>query len=258
MFKKLLLVGVIAAVAVVGLRGTKFFGYAKQEVASWREAIDDQIPVEKKIAQMRKDVGALDKDIEKVKTELATAIVRVRDLTGETADMRVAVDAEQKAILARGEALKNALDGKPEKDGTVKVNAVSAAEAKDRLRRDVNLLKAKRTHLEGLEKALAQQERAKEILEKQFDEMRRQKEELKVQIDAVEAEYKALQLQQMESKYQTDDTRLAKIKESLRSLRNKLDVEKEKLNLTPKVHEAPVTSTTSAESVDDILAPLTK
>jgi hypothetical protein len=62
----------------------------------------------------------------------------------------------------------------------------------------------------------------------------------------------------MESKYQTDDTRLAKIKESLRGLRNKLDVEREKLKLTPKVYEAPTSPTGAEQTVDEILAPLTK
>ena len=88
--------------------------------------------------------------------------------------------------------------------------------------------------------------------------MRNQKRELGAQIDAVEAEYKALQLQQIESKYQTDDTKLARIKESLRTMRTKLDVEKEKLKLTPKVHEAPASTTGAEQSVDEILAPLTK
>ena len=41
-------------------------------------------------------------------------------------------------------------------------------------------------------------------------------------------------------------------------MRTKLDVEKEKLKLTPKVHEAPASTTGAEQSVDEILAPLTK
>jgi chromosome segregation ATPase len=261
MFKKLLVVGVIAAAAVFVLKGTKFFGYAKQEVASWKEALEDQIPVEKKIAQMRKDVASLDKDIEAVKTELATAIVRERDLTAQTTELRTVVNAEQNRVLAQGEAIKDVAE-KANANNSVTVkygnSMISVADAKERLIRDVAVLKNKKVQLTALEQAATQHGRIKETLEKQFDEMRRQKEELKAKIDAVEAEYKALQLQQMESKYQTDDTRLARIKESLRGLQTKLDVEREKLKLTPKVYDAPVTPTGGEQSVDDILAPLTK
>lgn len=257
MFKKLLLVGVIAAAGVFVLKGTKFFGYAKQEVAEWKNWADDQVPVEKKIAQMRKDVVALDGDLERVKTELATSIVKVRELTAQESDLRAVVTAEQKALQARGDAIRDAVAGKPDDDRT-KVNAVSVADAKERLARDVSVWTSRKTHLDALAQSKAHHERIKETLERQFDELRRQKEDLKAQIDAVEAEYKALQLQQIESKYQTDDSRLARIKENLRTMRHKLDVEKEKLKLTPKVHEAPASTAGAEQSVDEILAPLTK
>jgi chromosome segregation ATPase len=261
MFKKLLLVGVIAAAGVFVLRGTKFFGYAKQEVAEWKTWADDQVPVEKKIAQMRKDVVGLDNDLERVKTELATAIVRVRELDGQTTELQTVVKAEQNQLLAYGESIRDVAErANAGGSATVKYGSstISVADAKERLARDVNILKTKKAQLAFLEQSKAEHERIKETLEKQFDEMRRQKEQLRVEIDAVEAEYKALQLQQIESKYQTDDTRLARIKESLRGMRHKLDVEKEKLNLTPKVHKAPASTTGAEQSVDEILAPLTK
>jgi chromosome segregation ATPase len=258
MFKKLLLVGVIAAAGVFVLKGTKFFGYAKQEVAEWRNWADDQVPVEKKIAQMRKDVAGLDKDLEKVTTELATAIVRVRELEGQTTDLRAVVGAEHKNLQARGEAIRDKLAARPEQGETVRINAVSVTDAKERLARDVKVWESRKTHLDALTQSLDHHRRIKETLEKQFDEMRQQKEFLKAEIDSIEAQYKSLQLQQIESKYQTDDSRLARIKESLRSLRHKLDVEKTKLELTPKVHDAPASTTGAEQTVDEILAPLTK
>ena len=141
MFKKLLLVGVIAAAGVFVLKGTKFFGYAKHEVVSWKDWADDQVPVEKKIAQMRKDVVGLDKDLERVKTELATAIVKVRELDGQAAELTTIVEAEQTTVLARGEAIKDAATEKVEfRKGTF----ISIPEAKERLARDVSILKTRR------------------------------------------------------------------------------------------------------------------
>jgi len=251
MMKKLLLVGVVAALAVVGLRGTRFLGYAKNEVASISEWADDQIPVEKKIEQMRKDVADLDRDIERVKSELAREIVDVRDLTNQVGVFRAQVEKEQKTLTARGQEIK---------DATEKVSigreVVSVSEAKDRLKTDVDSHLKRKSQLGNLEKALAHRERIKETLAKQLDGMAKQKQQLKAEIDAVEAEFKALQLAQIESKYQNDDTRLSKVKENLAALRKKLDVEKERLKLSPVGREdaAPVGAT---QSVDDILAPLT-
>jgi hypothetical protein len=60
----------------------------------------------------------------------------------------------------------------------------------------------------------------------------------------------------MESKYQTDDTRVAKVKEDLRKLGTKLDVLREELKLTQKVSEEPGPNV-SGKSAGDIVAPLT-
>jgi hypothetical protein len=71
MCKKLLLVAVIGVAAFAALRGTKFFGLAKQEIADAQTWLDSQIPVEKEIARLKKEVSALDKDRAKVADLLA-------------------------------------------------------------------------------------------------------------------------------------------------------------------------------------------
>lgn len=252
MLKKLVLAGVVAAVAVVAVKGTRFFGYAKQEVKSLATWADSQVPVEKKIEQMRGEVATLDRDIDQVATGLATEIVAVRNLTTQTDAKRTALAAEQKALLARGEGLKDT----PER---VKFGGefISAGEAKDRLKRDVDLHLTRKRELASLEKSLSHRERTKETLEKQLHGLKKQKEELKVEIDAIEADYKALQLQQIESKYQTDDTRLSRIKAQLQDMKTKLEVEKTKLELTPVVREEGQPADPH-QSVDAILAPLSE
>jgi len=221
MLKKLILVGVVAALAGVGLRGTKMLGYAKTEVATIHEWADDQISVADKINTMRREVGGLDREVERVRDELAKEIVDVRDLTADVNARRVQLDTERKGLIARGEELS---------DKTEKVSigrlVVSAAEAKDMLQRDVTLFQKKKQQLDSLEQTLGHRERIKETLAKQLDGMSRQKQQLKAEIDAVEAEYKAVQLAQIESKHQRDDTKLSNVKESLAAMRKKLDVEK--------------------------------
>lgn len=249
MLKKLILTAVVAAAAVAALRGTRAIHYAKSEAASIQEWADDQIPVEKKIAQMRKDVSGLDRDVDRVKDELAKEIVEVRELTGDVARYRAQVEGEAKLLAATGAKIKDATE-----KVSVGKSMVPVAEAKENLQRDVRLHLKHKTQLDNMEKTLASRERIKETLEKQLDGMVKQKQELRVEIDAIEAEYKTVQLRQIESRYQRDDSRLSKVKETLRDLRKKMDVERERLNLAPKgAEDAPVAVT---QSVDDILAPL--
>lgn len=251
MLKKLLLIAVVAVAAGVALKRTKVATYAVTEAESIREWADDQIPVEKKIGQMRKDVSGLDRDVERVKDELAREIVEVRELTNHVASLQDRVKGEETALVRRAEELKTAT-------GKVAVGrtTLSVAEAKDQLKRDVDLAVKRKQQLASLEKTLGHRERIRDTLEKQLDSMLKQKQELKAEIDAIEAEYKSLQLAQIESKYQRDDSRLARVKESLTALRKKLDVERVKLDLAPKGVEEP-TATATGQTVDQILAPLT-
>lgn len=251
MFKKLLLVAVIGVAAFAALRGTKFFGYAKHEIESAKNWMEDQIPVEKEIARLRKEVSSIEKDRGKVANELAKEIVEVRYLREDVDKMRAEVKDEGDRLHAKAQEIK---------DATTQVKygrlLVSVAEAKERLRADVAQHLVRKTTLKNQEQALAMRERTKESLEKQLDTLKRQKDELAVQIDAFEAEYRSLQLEQMQSKYQTDSTRLAGIKESIRNLKKNLEVEREKLNLAPRVMEESPTVSATGQSVDDIMAPL--
>lgn len=253
MFKKLLIVGLIAGGAAVVLKGTKFFGYVKQEVASLRGEWEDSIPVEKKIALLRKEVAALDKDISKVKDELAKEIVITSRLTTEVTEKHAAVNADRKRIDAFGAQIKEATT-------SVKVGntAFSIPEAQARLKKDVDTHLLRKKTLASLEQALTHHEKIRDTLKRTVEEMARQKESMEAEIDTVEAEFKALQLTQIESKYQRDDTRLAKIKQDLAKLRDSVKVAEVRASLdTPTKADAPVTTNSVApESVDDILAPL--
>lgn len=250
MLKKLLLVAVLAGVATVAIKGTRAGRMVKTEVSSLRDWADDQIPVEEKIKQMRHDVANLDRDVERAKSELAKEIVEVRDLTNKLGAFRAQIQDENKSLVQRGSDLK---------DATEKVSVgkliVPVGEAKDRLKRDVALHVKKKEQLASLERTLASRERIRDTLAKQLDSMAKQKYDMTTQIDAVEAEYKTLQLAQIESKYQNDDTRLSKVKEDLAALQKKLDIEKEKLNLAPVGREE-TAGIGSTQSVDEILAPL--
>lgn len=261
MFKKLLLVAVIGVAAFAALRGTKFFGLAKQEIAEAQSWVESQIPVEKEISRLRKEVGSLDKDRVKVQNLLANEIVEVRYLRENTDELRTALATEEERLHASAEEIK-AAEGV--KGATTKVKygraTVPVTEAKAMLKADVARYGIKKSTLDNMEKNLSFREKNKDVLDKQLDVLKRQKEDLSIQLDRLEAEYKTLQLEQMESKYQSDNTRLASIKESLRGLQKKLEVERVKLNLSPRVNDEGTGSGiggSNTQSVDEIMAPVT-
>lgn len=251
MCKKLLLVAVVGAIAFSFLKGTRIFNYAKTEVANVGEWVESQIPTEKKIQQLRKEVKQLDKDIEKAQTALVAEIVDVERLSKDLSTMKSEVQAEEKKVLALGEKLK---------DTTEKINygrfTVSPDEAKNLLASDVKRVTARKNTVSSMEQTLNARERIKDALQKQVEGLRRSKLELVVAIDRLEAEYKVLQYQQIESKYQTDDTRLANVKQSLRDLQRDVDIQRTKLKMAPTIMDEGAPA--SGLSVDEILAPLTK
>jgi len=240
---------VVAAIAVAGLSVTGVF-----DAHSWAERkLEKHTTPEKKLEQLRKEVDGLDKDIDKTAGELAKAIVEVKDLTRETTALRAAVESEGKTLASRGQAIKDATGRVAYGNSTLTVD-----EAKSRLRRDVDTHVKRKRHLENLEKALATREQIRAKLQEQLDAQIAQKEDLRAALDNLEADLKDLQLQQIESKYQNDDSRMAQVKEKIRKMEKDIEVQKQKLQLLPKVHEEPsATTPTRSESVDEILAPVT-
>ncbi len=249
MCKKLLLVAVVGAIAFSVLKGTKLFNYAKSEVASVGEWVESQIPTEKKIQQLRKEVKQLDKDIDKAQSALVAEIVDVERLAKDLGTMKSDVAAEEKKVLALGEKLK---------DATEKISygrfTVSPDEAKNLLAGDVKRVTARKNTVGSMEQTLNARERIKDALQKQVEGLRRSKVELVVAIDKLEAEYKVLQYQQIESKYQVDDSRLSGVKQSLRDLQRDVDIQRTKLKMAPTIMDEGAPA--SGLSVEEILAPL--
>lgn len=251
MCKKLLIMAVVGALAFTALRGTKFFGYAKQEVAGAAEWLDSQVPTEKKIQQLRKDTKQLDREIDKAQNAYVAEIVDVERLAKDIAALKSEVTTDEAKVVAMGQKIKDAKE-----KVTYGRFAVSQDEALQLLQSDTKRVVARKATLASMEQTLNARERIKDALQKQLDGLRRNKQELTVAIDKLEAEYKVLQYQQIESKYQADDTKLAAVKQSLRELQREVDIQRQKLKLAPTVSDDGPPAT--GLSVDEILAPLAK
>ena len=249
-FKKLLIVGAVVGAGFLALKGTKIFGHAKNEVASLVEWAESNIPPEKEIARLRKDVSALDKDIKNVGAALAKETVEVKYLKEDAGKLRTQVSADHEKIVARGQVISDATE-------KVKFGSrmISATEAKELLRADVQRHVSKKKSLDAMETSIVAREKVKEALERQLDELKKKKIELAAEIDTIEAEFNMLKYKQMESKYSFDDSRLSKIKQSIQDLRKRHDIQVAEMNLAPLVRDDQ--PSVDSQTVDDILAPLT-
>ncbi len=249
LLKKLLLVGVVAGGTVYAVKNTRVGGHVRheaQEMVAWAES---QVPVEKKIAKLRKDVSFLNKDIDRAAGSLAKEIVEVRLLAQDVAEQRAALGKDKVALLARGKALEDGLKvGATDK-------APPAPGAMDRLKLDVTRFKDGERRVSTNERMLDLKEKNKAALEGQLTTLKTKKLELETAISLAETKYKELQLAQMESRFQSDDTRLSKIKADLRELNKELDIKAEELKLAPAVHEE-VKPAGEHQTVGEILSPL--
>ena len=252
MLKKMVVLGVIGFVAVSALGGTKIASYIRSEIRDARERAENNIPPEKEIARLRSELKLLDKDIMTVVNQLAKERVEVRQLQEKNEELAAKQSKDKELLTARAAAIKSC-NGDTLTWGT---RTLTVDAAKTELEDGVKRFAANQKSLDSMEATLAIRVKNRDVLEKQLEVLKNQKTELAVAIDAMESELAALKLQQMESKYQTDDTRLAKIKEDLRKLKTKVEVEREKLKLMPAALDAPAAPSTSGKTVDDIMAPL--
>jgi chromosome segregation ATPase len=251
--KKLILVAVIGFLAVSAARGSKWFSYVRSEIAGARDWAKGQIPPEREIARLRSELKLLDRDVMTVVNQVARERVEVTQLKEQVDALRTRQSTDKELLQARAAAVKDA-EANAETYVSFGNRRVGLNSAKAELEEGVRRFTANQKSLETLEATLAAREEVRDALEKQLEELKNQKQVLSASIDALEAQVNRLKLEQMKSKYQTDNTRLAKIKEAMRELQTKIDIEREKLKLMPAVLDAP--ASTPARSVDEIMAPL--
>jgi len=248
MLKKLVILAGVGFVAVFALKETRMASYIRSGVSAIREEAENFIPPEQEIARLRNEIKELEKDRNKVINQLATERVQIKNLKEKADELRAQQVKDKDMLQTRAEAIKKATEYVNFGD-----RKLTVAEAKGELETGVKRFTANQKSLESMDVTISHREKIKENLEKQFDTLKNQQTDLVAAVDALEAELSNLKLQQMESKYQTDDSRLAKIKEDIRTLRTKMDIEHEKLKLMPAALEG---SSNSGKSIDDIMAPL--
>jgi chromosome segregation ATPase len=258
MIKKLLIVAVVGGLAVAAVKGTKWASYVRSEVKSWRDAAEDAVPPETEIARLRGEVKNLDEDTIKIVKQLARLQSDQADLTAREKALETKKSQVAELLRSRESAMRDAEAKAKSGESNVKVTfgdqQFSLATGLLKLKETVRDYKDLEKELNHVHAKADTQQRIIDKLERQRLEMNRLKTDLDLAIDGLEEQVQSLNLQQMESKYQTDDTRVAQIKESIAKVNKRLDIQRRELSMLQDA--MPQAKTTPTESVDEIMAAL--
>ncbi|MBY0513071.1 MAG: hypothetical protein K2P78_04070 [Gemmataceae bacterium] len=258
MIKKLIVVAVVGGLAVAALGKSRLGSYIRTELKSLREQAEDQIPPEKEIARLREEVGLIDKDIRKVVKDQVAREQERDELVARKKVLEKNLPGMKDRLVARAALVESGEERAKggEKDVTVQFSpderAVSLREAKIKLEVWVSEVATAEKELAHIDAKVASLNRVIAKLEAQQTAMKKAKGDLEGAINELEEDVLALQIQQMESKYQTDDTRTARIKAAIEKQRMRIDLQKRELAKLQGVSDD-----AGGKSVKEIMAPVT-
>jgi chromosome segregation ATPase len=221
MFKKLVLTALVVGAGLFILNHTRLGSYGHTAFGKIKKAAQREVPVEFEIDRIRHEISQLTPDIRKHLSGMAKEIVAIDNLKEEIQVAQANLTKKTEQLQAAREQLKSgiervAYDGreyrKPRLLERLSGDVVACANLKKKIELSEGILEAK--------------ERGLESAKEQLQSMRDQKEELELEVARMEAEVKATKVAQTKSKFVVDDTRLSQIKDSIRSLKNRLKEDK--------------------------------
>lgn len=249
MLKKIAIVGAAGLLTAAVLTQTSFGTYMKAKVCKWDSHFAEKVSPDDEIRSIKKEVQNLDKDIDKARASVAEERVEAKMLKARVEEKRVAAEQSRAAVDRRGAMMKEASTVKLVKwDG----REVNYDKAKELLAAQVTSHKNIEKDLKATETMYAVRERTRDLAEQHLQALISQKAELEAAVIELEADIKVAKIEQVQSKYQADGSRMADVKESLAKLRKRIEVQREKLALSKQYDKNSVEN----KSVEEILAEL--
>lgn len=259
MIKKLIVVALVGGLAMAALGKSRLGSYLRSEIKSLRQQAEEQIPPEKEISRLRDEVNLIDKDIKKVVKEQVAKEQERDELLARKRLLEKNLPGMRDRLMARAAVVESAEERARagEADVTVQFSPderpISLRNAKIKLEVWVGEVAAAEKELAHLDTKIASLNRIILKLDEQQTAMKKAKSDLDAAIDELQEDVLALQIQQMESKYQTDDTRTARIKEAIEKQRKRIDLQRRELaKLQGTGDDA------ASKSVKEIMAPVAK
>jgi len=221
MLKKLVIGGaIVATLGALVAFGGRPFSYARTWVASWKQNAEDNVPLDLKIKHAKEEVAQLGPEIRKCMHLITEQQVELEDLQDRIKKHRVEVKKQELAIKRMRDDLKTGESSyvyagqtyrasEVRKDLAMRFDHFRAAE--ESLKREVQILEAKKKALKANERRL--------------EEMLAAKKQLEVQIAQLEARHRTLESAKASSEIEFDDSHLARTKTLIRKIEKELDVQ---------------------------------
>ena len=249
MFKKIAIVGAAGLLTAAVLTQTHAGSYLSHQFNKADKYLESKIPPEEEIRQIKEEVASLDKDIDKARGSVAEERWEAKSLKGKVEEKRAQAESNRSAVEARAKALKEAGNS-----STIKIDnrSIPYDRAKEMLQAQVNAQKNIEKEVKALETMQAVRERTRDLAEQHLQALVTQKSELEAAVTELEADVKLAKIEQVQSKYQNDGSKMADVKERLTGLRKRIEVQREKLNLAKQYDKSAVEN----KSVDEIMAEL--
>ena len=249
MLKKVAIVGAAGLLTAAVLTQTSVGNWMCHKFTQADDYFESKIPPDEEVRRIKVEVASLDKDIDKARGSVAEERYEVKELKSKVEAKKSTVENSRSAVDTRGRMMKDASAGKLVKwDG----REIGYDRAKELLYAQVSAHKNQEKELKALETMLGVRERTRDLAEQHLQALISQKSELEAAVTELEADIKLAKIQQVESKYQNDGTKMAEVKDSLAKLRKRIEIQRGKLELAKQYDKSSVEN----KSVDEILAEL--
>ena len=196
-------------------------------ISTWGKRIhaklEKNLSPEFELARIKDQIKELTPDMHKNIGRIAEEMVAVDTLKTQVEDMQVRLNGQKEEIQAMTTVLE-----KGDKFFTYGGRQLTPNQIKAKLR---NFREGEKA-LETKKKLLAHRQEGLESARQQLIETKQQKEKLELTVAEFETEIQALKLEQTRSKFQLDDSRLGEIKGALEDLRQRVEAERKKVELT--------------------------
>lgn len=219
--KKLVLLG-IGAAGALAVTNAVWSGSISTAWKKARVCVERQIAPEFEIERLRDQIAKLTPDMNRHIEKIAEATVDVASLGRRIEMVQCELDKRQSDILVTTEKVER---------GIVPVG-YTTNNLKTRLAADLRAYKTCEKDLGNKQKMLEAKKKMLESARNQLREIQTARATLEVQVAEMEAELMNIRTAQAASTIQLDDSRLGKIKGDLEKLRETIDVERTKIELT--------------------------
>jgi len=236
MVKKAMLGAALSAGALYLIFGTSAPSYVRTTVHQVRHNVKGQLSIPYEIERTRGVIADLEPAIKNNIEVLARAEVDVEHLDREIVAIRANLATEKKSILAQRESLQSGdfrLAGHGRINYTEEEVRGDLARRLDHYRRVTEILAEKEATLKAREKAVVG-------ARKQLTEMAAQKKALLTKLEGIEAQLKMIEATKATNEFDFDDSALARAKQSVSDLENRLEIMARKAEMEGRFADASI------------------